>query len=134
VKAGDYLTKLVVNHYGRLNESLIDLVLNHNPSILNIDLVRINQQIKLPEIKEEILIVPDSDKHFSVHLGTFSGLNEAHQFINRLPLNRKNISVRPKKVSPRQTWYCVDAGSYESRNEALEVIKGLREKKLLPFF
>ena len=134
VKKGDYLSKLVVNHYGKLNESLIDLVLNHNPSISNIDLVLVDQQIKLPELNEETLIVPVSDEHFSVHLGTFPGLKEAHQFINQLTLNRKNITVKPKKVSRRQTWYRVEAGSYESRKEALEVIKTLREKRLLPFF
>ncbi len=77
VKKGDYLSKLIVRHYGRLNESLIDLVLNHNPSIKNIDLVLVDQQIRFPEINEEILIVPVSDGHFSVYLGTFPGLKEA---------------------------------------------------------
>ena len=134
VKRGDYLTKLVVAHYGRFNESLIDLVLSYNPSISNIDLVLIDQQIKFPELHEEILIVPVSDGHFSVHLGTFPGLNEARQFINQLTLNRKNITVKPKKVSRRQTWYRVEAESYESKKEALQVIKALKEKRLLPFF
>ncbi len=113
---------------------MIDLVLTHNPSIRNIDLVLVDQQIRFPEINEEILIVPVSDGHFSVYLGTFPGLKEAQQFINQLTLNRKNITVKPKKVSRRQTWYRVEAGSYESRKEALEVIKTLREKRLLPFF
>jgi general secretion pathway protein A len=134
VKEGDYLSKLVANHYGKLNESLIDLVLNHNPSIKNIDLVLVDQQIRLPELNEETLIVPISDEHFSVHLGTFSSLKEADQFINQLTLNRKNITVKPKKVSRRQTWYRVEAGSFESKMEALQVIKNLREKRLLPFF
>ncbi len=134
VKKGDYLSKLVTNHYGKLNESLIDLVLSQNPSIKDIDLVLINQQIKLPELNDETLIVQVSDKHFSAYLGTFSGLEEAQQFINQLTLNRKNITVKPKKVSRRQTWYRVEAGSYESRKEALEVIKTLRGKSLLPFF
>ena len=135
VKEGDYLSRLVANHYGKFNESLIDLVLNHNPSIKNIDLVLVDQQIRLPEINEEILIIPASSKgHFSVHLGTFPGSNEAHQFRNQLPLNRQNITVKPKKVSPRQTWFRVEAESYGSKNEALEVIKRLRERKLLPFF
>jgi general secretion pathway protein A len=134
VKEGDYLSKIVFNHFGKLNESLIDLVLNQNPSLSNIDLVLVEQQIKLPELNEEILIVPASDMHFSAHLGTFSSLIEAKQFKNHLTLYRKNITVRPKKVSPRETWYRVEAGPYESKQEALEVVKTLRKKKLLPFF
>jgi hypothetical protein len=135
VKEGDYLSKLVADHYGKFNESLIDLVLSHNPSLKNIDLVLVDQQITIPEVSEEILIIPaSSNGHFSVHLGTFSGSNEARLFRNQLPLRRQNITVKPKKVSPGQTWFRVEAEAYGSKKEALEVIKRLREKKLLPFF
>jgi general secretion pathway protein A len=134
VKKGDYLSKLVFHHYGKINESLIDLVLNHNPSISNIDLVLVDQQIKLPELNEEILIVPASDKYFSAHLGTFASLIDANQLKNQPELKGSNITVKPKKVSPRETWYRVEAGPYESKQEALEVVKTLREKKLLLFF
>ncbi len=135
VKEGDYLSRLMAGHYGKFNESLIDLVLNQNPSLKNIDLVLVDQQIRFPKITEDLLIIPDPSKgSFRVHLGTFAGSNEASQFRNQLPLNRQNITVKPKKVSPGQTWYRVEAESYGSKNEALEVIKRLREKKLLPFF
>lgn len=133
VKEGDYLSKLIAGYYGKLNESLIDLVLNYNPSIKNIDLVLVNQLIRLPELKEETLIFPVSGKGpFSIHLGTFPGSNEAHRFRNQLLLNRQNLTVKSIKVSPRQTWFRVEAASYGSKNEALEVIKKLRERKLLP--
>jgi len=134
VKKGENLSKLIVNHYGKFNKSLADLLLTHNPSITNPDLVLIDQQIKLPEIREEILITPASDNHFSVHLGTFSDLREANQFVNQLVLKGKNITIQPKKIPPRQTWYRVMVGSFKSQKEALEVIKSLRGKGLLPFF
>ena len=88
------------------------------------------------EIREEILIVPapTSDKTFNVHLGTFSDLKEANQFVNQLDLKGKNIAIQPKKFSPRETWYRVLLGPYESQKDALEVIKSLRGKGLLPFF
>jgi general secretion pathway protein A len=130
VKEGDYLSKLVLSYYGKLNESLIDLVLTHNPSLSNVDLVLVDQQIKFPEIKEDKLIVPAPDQYFRVHLGTFESLMEANQFKKY----SNNITVSPKKVSPRQTWYRVEAGPYKDKTEALEIIKRLREKKLLPFF
>jgi general secretion pathway protein A len=134
VKEGDYLSKIVFKHYGKLNESLIDLVLMHNSSISNIDLVLIDQQIELPELSEKTLIIPSKDTSFHIHLGTFPNTKEADQFKSLPVLKGKNVAVRPQKVSPHQTWYRVEAGSYPSKNETLEVIKTLRGKGLLPFF
>ncbi len=134
VKEGDFLSKIVVVHYGKINESLVDLVLNQNPSISNINLVLIDQQLKLPELTEESLIVPSPDGTFSIHLGTFPNEKAADKFKNLQVLKGKSIAVSLKKVSPTQTWYRVEAGTYQNRNEALTVIKTLKGNGLLSFF
>lgn len=89
---------------------------------------------KSAELKEETLLAQAPDKTIRVHLGTFSSLNKATLFKNSLILRGNRIAVQPKKVSPRVTWYRVEAIDYRTENEALADIRMLRGKGLLPFF
>jgi len=134
VKKGESLSKLSLHYYGKSNVSLIDLILMANPSIINADHILADQKIQLPEIKDEALLLHAPDNPFGIHLGTFMTNTQAHKFKNELDLKGKEITIQPRKISPRQTWYRVEAGSFERKEEALELIKTLRGKKLLPFF
>jgi general secretion pathway protein A len=134
VTRGQTLSKLAIHYYGKSNESLVDLILTRNPSITDADLILVDQEIHLPELKEETLLAQATDKTIRVHLGTFSRLNKATLFKNSLTLRGNEIDVKHKKVSPRVTWYRVEATHYRTEKEALADIKMLRGKRLLPFF
>ena len=134
VKKGKTLSLLALQYYGKFNESLIDLILFHNPTIKNIDLVLVDQKIKLPELSEEALIIEVASKNYNIYLGTFSDSKKANEFNNQPSLKGKKITIQSKNISRRRTWYRVEAGIFESKQEALEVIKTLRGKGLLPFF
>jgi general secretion pathway protein A len=134
VKKGTTLSLLALQYYGKFNESLIDLILFHNPTIKNIDLVLVDQKIKLPELNEEALIIEVASKNYNIYLGTFSDSKKANEFNNQPSLKGKKITIQSKNISRRRTWYRVEAGIFESKQEALEVIKTLRGKGLLPFF
>ena len=134
VKKGTTISLLALQYYGKFNESLIDLISFYNPTIKNIDLVLVNQKIKLPELSEESLIIEGTNKKYSIYLGTFSDPKKANEFKNQSALTGKKITIQSKNISRRRTWYHVEAGIFESKQEALEVIKTLRGKGLLPFF
>jgi general secretion pathway protein A len=134
VKKGESLSKLSLHYYGKSNASLVDLILMANPSIINADYILVDQKIQLPELREEALLLHGPDKSFAIHLGTFLSNNQAHKFKNELDLKGKEITIQPRKISPTQTWYRVEAGGYGSKKEALEDINILRRKGLLSFF
>ncbi len=134
VTKGQTLSKLAFQYYGKSNESLVDLILTRNPSITNADLILVNQEIHLPELKEEALLAQAPDKTIRIHLGTFSSLSQVALFRNGLALPGKRIAVQPKKVSHRKSWYRVEAAPYQTEKEALTDIRMLRGKGLLPFF
>jgi general secretion pathway protein A len=134
VARGMTLSDLTLQYYGKLNESLIDLVLFYNPTIKNIDLILVDQKIQLPALSEEALIIPAADKTFRVHLGTFPDLGKTTGFNHQSVLKGTKITIQPKSISLKQKWYRLEAGPFENRQEALEAIKTLRGKGLLPFF
>ena len=134
IKNGETLSFLCIKYYGEFNETLIDLLIAYNPSIKNADLVLVNQKIQLPEKKDESILTLAQDNRFTIHLGTFKDPAQADKFKTEPALKGRPITIQPKKVVNRQTWYRVEAGKYDKREEALEVIIALKKKGLLPFF
>ena len=134
ITKGKTLSLLALQYYGKFNESLIDLLLFYNPIIKNSDLVLVDQIIQLPILSEEALIIRVADKNYSIHLGTFSDSKKANKLKNQSALIGKKITIQSKNISSKRTWYRVEAGIFESKQEALGVIKTLRGKGLLPFF
>jgi type II secretory pathway predicted ATPase ExeA len=134
VKAGANLSLLALKYYNESNTTLIDHILEFNPAITNPNLILVNQKIKIPEIKESLLIKPSSDGVFKIHLGTFLNNEDAIRYSHNIVLREKEIEIIPVKVSTTQTWYRVLAKPFFNRDEGLKVIKEMKQKELLPSF
>jgi hypothetical protein len=132
VEKGGTLYSLSTKYYNVASTTFVDLILEFNPTITNAHLIKEHQKIKIPEITEASLIIQFSDDTYKVYLGTFLKPEDARQFRNEPVLQGKEIEVIPRKVSPKETWYRLVAGRFETREEALKTIQALREKRLLP--
>jgi type II secretory pathway predicted ATPase ExeA len=134
VREKDNLSTLVRKRYGEAGETVIDLVLESNPDITNIHLIRIDQALKFPRLSEESLIAGSPGKGFRIHAGTFAASGTAKGLRKEAVLSGKELEILPRQVSPTETWYRVMAGPFASREECLNVISALREKGFLPRF
>jgi general secretion pathway protein A len=133
-RAGENLSLLVFRHYGKINESLVHLILSFNPSVTNKDFILVDQKIQLPEIKEETLISQSQKEGFVIYLGTFARRQTAEEFRSQPELQGKSLNIHPLDSDSGKNGYRLDAGTFTSRAEALEVVKSLRRKNLLSFF
>ena len=134
VEEGQTLSYLAQKYYRVANTTLVDLILDCNPEITNADLIKISQKIKIPKITEELLILQSPDRTYKIHVGTFENPNFAGFYRNEPTLAGKEIDIFPRKVSPRDTWYRVVVGKFDNKDQALKVIRLLKEKGLLPSF
>jgi len=114
--------------------SLLDFLLELNPEITNVHLILVDQKIKIPYVTEELLIIPYSDRTYSVHAGTFDTSEPAERYRGEPALKGEKIEILPRTVSPGETWYRVMIGKFENKNEALKTISVLRRRGLLPAF
>ena len=133
-KAGESLSILAQRHYGKMNESLINLITLYNPAIKKLDLILVDQEIKLPELGEEALIIKGPDQGYTIFLGIFTNSRMVQEYKNQSALKGKRITVQPNIFGKKQRGFRFEAGNFESRVEALEALKALRQKNLLPFF
>lgn len=134
VKEEETVSQLTRKYYGRANITLMDFILELNPKITNVHLIIVDQEIKIPNITEELLIIQSLDHTLKIHAGTFETPDPAKFYNDEPALRGKEIEILPRKVSPRETWYRVVIGKFDNKDEALKMISLLKEKGLLPAF
>jgi hypothetical protein len=132
VKSGNTLNSLLVENYGWAHSTLLDYIVQLNPEITDPDVIEINERIQLPEISEESLLIPVVDGAFKIYLGTFGDRNEAWVFKQEAALKGKEIATTVRKISPKETWFRLEAGNFPSKEEAMKVILVLKKQRLLP--
>lgn len=134
VKKGWTLSLLAQQYYNNVNPTLVDLILESNPQITDLNRIFVNQQIKIPSITEELLLIQTPGQSYKIHLGTFNDEQFVHSLKKNLVLKGKTLEVVPRKVSPQDTWLRVLAGEFKTREESLRAIRALRQQDLLPAF
>jgi general secretion pathway protein A len=134
VKQGTSLSSIALKYYKEANVTLLDHILERNPEITNPDLILVNQKIKIPEMNSSLLIKQSSSGICKVHLGTFATMKEAVRYMDEINLERGNLEVVPRKVTPGQTWYRVMAGPFAERDEALKAFEDMKQRGLLRSF
>lgn len=134
VQEGQTLSSLAQKYYGMTHTTLLDLLLDFNPGINNVHLIRTNQEIRVPKITEEVLVLLSSDHTFKIHIGTFDTPDRANFYRKESLLQGKEIDLIPRSVSPQDVWYQVVTGPFDDKEKALEMISSLKKKGLLPYF
>jgi len=126
------ISYLAQESYGAVNKTRIDLILDSNPEITNVNLILVNQKIRIPHITEELLIIQSPGSAYKIHVGTFETPDAAERYAREL--KGKRIEILPRHVSPRETWYRVIIGTFDDKADALKTLHLLKEKNLLPAF
>ena len=134
IKKGQTISDLTKKYYGTVNMTLIDFLLEVNPDIANVNLIIVDQKIKIPNITEELLMIQSVDRTYKIHAGTFETPDSAKLYSDEPVLKGKKIEILPRKVSPRETWYRVMVGKFDNKNEVSKTISLLKKKGLLPAF
>lgn len=125
----DYLYKIVLEEYGIVNDTVLDIIQIANPEIKDLNLIFAGQTIHLPQIRRQDLIVKDPSGRFHIHYASHYKYEDAQ--ITRQNLLDQSIKafVLPS-VQGNNTVYRVYCGNFKTRNEAEEKLKTLEFKQL----
>ena len=130
-EAGGSLYAISMKYYQKANETLIDLILQANPSIIDVRQINDDQEVILPIITPESYIRRVPGGLYRVHVGTFETTETAHYYSNKVSGLNKALILESHKFSPQDTWYRLSASSFSSKKEALETINQLREQGII---
>jgi general secretion pathway protein A len=134
VKKGWTLSLLAQQQYGLVNPTVLDILLERNPQITDVNRIPADEPMKIPPLTDERFLGRDPDGRYHIYLGTF-GDRRSIQVLKADPLLQgKTFKTLPRKVSHDVLWYRLTVAGYPSREEALEVLRSLKQKGLLPAY
>ncbi len=134
VKKGWTLSLLAQQHYGLVNPTVLDILLEHNPRITDVNQIPANETMKIPSLTDERFIGGDPDGKFHIYLGTFGDQRSIQALKKQTLLQGKKFKSTMRKVSSDVLWYRVTAGGFQSKEEALQALRGLKQRGVLPAF
>jgi phage tail protein X len=132
VSQGDTLYSLVERHYRKVNPTIVDYIVQLNPAIENIHELQVSQKILFPEVNEESLVIKSPEGIWKVHLGTFPSMEDVNYYKKESSLKGKEIEVMERRVSPKEAWYRIVVGNFNSKEEGLKTLQELKKKGILP--
>jgi general secretion pathway protein A len=134
IKRGQTIYSLTKECYRMVNRTLMDFILDLNPEVTDVHLILVDQKIMIPTVTEKLLVIKSADNTYKIHAGTFPTPGAARLYTDERALKGKKVETFSRKVSPRDTWFRVVIGKFESEAEVLGMIGLLKEKGLLPAF
>ena len=128
------LASLAQQHYGLVNPTVLDFLLEHNPHITDVNRIPADQPIEVPPLTEEQFLGMDPDGTHFVYLGTFDD-EQSIQSLRKHPLLQgKTFKTVFRNASGDTPWYRLTAGGFQSKKDALQVLRSLKQQGVLPAF
>jgi len=133
-KPGDIISTLATNEYGILTDTIFDIIKRVNPEIEDLNMIYVGEQVILPPLDIESLIIQNDNGTFSIHLATFHADAEGRKLQNAFSNNTYKVSLHPVKILGNQTWQRAVLGNFSDQTSAIEYIGSVDvDSALLPF-
>jgi hypothetical protein len=134
VQKGWALSLLAQQHYGLVNPTVLDILMEHNPQITDVNWIPAGDPIKVPPLTDELFLGTDPDGRNHIYLGTFDDQRSIQTLMKHPLLQGKTFKTALRKVSNDIVWYRLTAGEFQSREDALQVLRSLKQQGALPAF
>ena len=134
VKRGWTLSLLAQQQYGLVNPTVLDILLEQNPRITDVNQIPADEPMKIPPLTDERFLGRDPDGRFHIYLGTFGDQRSIQALKKHALLQGKTFKTALRKVSSDVLWYRLTAGGFQSKEEALQALRGLKQQGVLPAF
>ncbi len=134
VKKGWTLSLIAQQHYGVVNPTVLDILLQHNPQITDVNFIFADEPIKIPALTEERFLGRDADGKYHIDLGTFGDRRSMQALIQHPLLQGKAFKTTLRIASGDVVWYRMTVPGFPSREEALLTLRRLKEEGVLPAF
>ena len=125
VAEGATLSSIASRHYGIVSATVLDRILESNPEIADVDLVRAGSQVRLPQDAGKAEFVTRPDGTLGIHAATFMTHREARDFAGRIGSDLGRVDIVKRRVAPEKDWYRIVVGPFASREEGRGALQSL---------
>jgi hypothetical protein len=134
VKKERALAALAQQRYGFVNPTVLDILLEHNPHITDLNRLPTDEPINAPPLTDELFLGMDPDGRYHIYLGTFDDQRSIETLWNHPLLQARTLKMGLRRVSSNILWYRLTASGFQSREDAMQVLRTLKQQGILPAF
>jgi hypothetical protein len=134
VKKGWTLRFLAQQHYGFVNPTVLNILLEHNPHITDLNQIPADKSMRVPPLTDEQFLGTNSNGRYYIYLGTFEDKRSIETLKKHPLLRGKKLKMTLRKVSSDNLWYRLTASGFKSREDAIRVLRRLKQHGVLPAF
>ncbi len=134
VKRSVTLSSLARQHYGVVNPTVLDILLQHNPHIADMNRVPVDRPIEVPQLTDDQLLGIDEDGKPFLYLGTYDDEQAIQALRNNALLKGKTFKTTLREVSSNTHWYRLTASGFKTTADARKTLESLKQQGLLPAF
>jgi len=125
VTEGATLSSIATRHYGLASATALDCILEANPEIADVDLIRTGSQVLLPQAAGKARLLKRTDGTFAIHAATCMTHREARDYVGKIDSDLGKIDIVKRSVGPGKGWYRIVVGPFSSREEARKALQSL---------
>ena len=125
VTEGATLSSIATRHYGFVNATVLDRILESNPEIADVDIVRAGSEVRLPQAAGKAGFVTRPDGTLAIHAATFMTQREARDFAGKIGSDLGRIDIVKRRVAPEKDWYRILVGPFASREAGRSALESL---------
>jgi general secretion pathway protein A len=125
VTEGATLSSIATRYYGFVNATVLDCILESNPEIADVDLVRAGSRVLLPQAVGKARSVKLPDGSFRIHAATFMTYREARDYVGKIGSDLGRVEIVKRRVAPQKDWYRILVGPFGSREEVRSALQSL---------
>jgi cell division septation protein DedD len=108
-----------------VNATVLDRILESNPEIADVDIVRAGSEVRLPQAAGKAGFVTRPDGTLAIHAATFMTQREARDFAGKIDSDLGRIDIVKRRVAPQKDWYRILVGPFASREAGRSALESL---------
>ena len=127
VKPGDTLAQLAMEVYGYADQKVLKLIQEHNPEIIDINLINVGQRIVFPPVSAK-----QTGPTYTVYVASYTPFAAARQEFQRLSAEGYEVYILPASDPEKGKVYRITLGNFNKLEYAQEYASMLMEKGVTP--
>ena len=101
VRPGDSVSQIATNTYGQASATMLDLMKMANPSIRDIDIISVGQELRLPQLDQGLAVLQEPDGQYALLVLSTPLEDRAREIGRRAAQARLRGARRPRELRRR---------------------------------
>ncbi len=126
VRSGDTFGSIIRNAYGQSSLTLLDHVVQANPTVRDVNVLEVTQRLRLPPYNPMAMVRQQGKARYLVHVATVPSAEMVEQIRSAVARHRRSIYTVEVRLTHNVSGHRILIGDFDDRTQAEEFARSFR--------